>query len=204
VQAQNRDGCGCAPTAFDVGAAVPAGWGATVARTASIVPGASTTTSIAVTPAQAAQVAFYPLTINARNVASPSLVATAPSTVAIQSTTTTTPPPPPPPPTVTGTLAATVAAGASSYRRPRSGTVAVPIVTTVRSNGAVVAGATVSVDVRDPRGNVVSGTVTTGANGTATFTYSLRYESRSGKYVVTSRAQSGAASATATASFNAY
>ena len=39
VQAQNRDGCGCAPTAFDVGAAVPVGWGATVTRTASVAPG---------------------------------------------------------------------------------------------------------------------------------------------------------------------
>jgi hypothetical protein len=119
VQAQNRDGCGCAPTAFERRRGRAHGWGASVARTSSIAPGAITTTSIAVTPAQAAQVAFYPLTINARNVASPTLVATAASTVAIQSTTTT---------TISssssaaaadrdGTIAAAVSPGSSSYRR---------------------------------------------------------------------------------------
>ena len=199
VQAQNRDGCGCAPTAFDVGAAVPAGWGATVARTASVAPGTTTTATIAVTPAQAASAAFYPLTITARNVASPTLVAATPSTVAIEPGTTTTTTPPPP--TATGPLSATVATASSSYRRPRYGSSGVPIVTTVKANGVAVAGATVSVEVRDPRGRTASATTTTGANGSTTITYSIRSDAPTGTYAVTSRVTNGTSTVTATTSF---
>jgi hypothetical protein len=202
VQAQNRDACGCAPTAFDIGAAVPAGWGATVARTPNVAPGGSASTSIAVTPAQAAQAAFYPLTINARNVASPTLVASLASTVAVEPSTTTPPPPPPPPPTATGTLAATVSTGSSSYRRPWSGSMPVPVVTTVRRDGGAVAGATVSVELRDPRGRTATANATTGSNGSTTITFSFRADAATGTYTVTSRAQSGPSSATATTSFS--
>jgi len=203
VQAQNRDGCGCSPTSFDVGAAVPAGWSATGARTASVAPGASASTSIAVTPAQAAQASFYPLTINARNVAAPTLMASAPSTVAVEPATTTTPPPPPPPPptTTTGALAVTVAAGSTSYRRPFSGTKLVPITTSVRRNGGAVAGAAVTIEVRDPRGKATSQSTTTGTGGTVSIYFGLRLESPAGTYVVTSKATSGTSTTTATTSF---
>jgi len=198
VQTQNRDGCGCAPTAFDVGAAVPAGWGATVARTPSVTPGATTTATIAVTPAQAASASFYPLTITARNVASPALVAATASTVAIEPGSTT-----PPPPTATSTISATVATG-STYRIFGSGTNTATIVTTVKANGAAVSGATVSVDVRDPRGRTTTTTTTTGAAGTATTPYAIRPDASTGTYVVTSRVTKGTSTATATTSFVAW
>jgi hypothetical protein len=198
VQAQNRDACGCAPTAFDVGAAVPAGWGTTGARTASVAPGTTTSATIAVTPAQAATAAFYPLTITARNVAAPTLVAATASTVAIEPSAT------PPPPTPSAALAATVATSASSYRRPWYGSTGVPIVTTAKASGVAVAGASVSLEVRDPRGRAVTGTTTTGANGSVTITYSVRSDAATGTYAVTSRVTQGASTATATTAFTVY
>jgi uncharacterized membrane protein len=197
VQAQNRDGCGCAPTSYDVGAAVPAGWGATVTRTPTVAPGATASASILVTPAQAAASAFYPVSITARSVSAPTLVASAPSTVAVQAATS------PPPTTTVAALSAKVATSAS-VSVPRWGTKGVPIVTTVTRNGGPVANATVTVEVRNANGWTNRLYATTGANGTATVTYSLPSDAKKGTFAVTSKATSAGVTTQATTSFVVY
>ncbi|MEO8485671.1 MAG: NEW3 domain-containing protein [Betaproteobacteria bacterium] len=202
IQAQNRDGCGCAPTAFDVAASVPPGWGATVARTASVVPGGSASASILVTPAQAAVVAFYPLTITAKSVSAPAFAAAAPATVAIESTAETPPAPPAPPaPPVAAQLAASASIASSSYRRPLFGSVGASIVTRVTKAGAPVTGASVRVEIRDARGRTSTIKGKTSASGAVTVVYAIKSDAPKGNYAVTSRATSGSSTATATASF---
>ena len=122
VQAQNRDGCGCAPTAFDVGAAVPAGWGATrhahgERRTGR--PRRSRRSSSRRRRRRAR--AFYPLTITAKSVSAPTLRRVRRGDRRRANRATTAPPPPPPPPTATGQLTATVSTASSSYQRPALG-----------------------------------------------------------------------------------
>jgi len=77
----------------------------------------------------------------------------------------------------------------------------VPITTTVRRNGGAVAGAAVTIEVRDPRGKATSQSTTTGTGGTVSIYFGLRLESPAGTYVVTSKATSGTSTTTATTSF---
>ena len=201
VAAQNNDGCGCAPAAFDVSAAVPAGWGATAARTGTVSPGAIAAASILVTPPATAAPAFYPVTLSARNVSATSYAASAASTVAVETSTTTSG-------AGTGTtatgLSASARTGSSTYKRPSAGYIYASIVTTVTTTGTgtPAVGASVRVDIRDPWGRVYTLTGTTNSLGTSSVNYAVKSDSPTGTYTVTSKATTSAASATATTSFS--
>jgi hypothetical protein len=198
VEAQNRDSCGCAPTNFDVSATVPSGWGATNARTPSVVAGGSAVASILVTTPVAVPAGFYPLTLKAANVAALAMAGSASGTVAIDATST-----PPPPVTDAGvqTIDATASTDKSSYWRPRYGSVSAMITTKVTSGGVPVSGASVSVEVRDPGGTLRTLSATTGSTGTASVAYSMRSSSLRGTYTVTSRATSNGSTVSAGTSF---
>ncbi len=127
VEAQNRDSCGCAPTNFDVSATVPSGWGATNARTPSVVAGGSAVASILVTTPVAVPAGFYPLTLKAANVAALAMAGSATGTVAIDATAT---PPPPVADAGVPTMDVVASTDKSSYRRPRYGSVSAMITTT--------------------------------------------------------------------------
>lgn len=203
VQAQNRDSCGCSPTNYDVSATVPSGWGATSARTPSVVAGGSAVASILVTTPTGAPAGFYPLTLKAANVQAVAMAGTATGTVAIDSAAT--PPPPPPPPSdsvVVPTIAAVASTDRSSYWAPRYGSTAATITTKVTANGSPVAGTSVSVQVRDPGGALTTLSGSTAGTGTVSLGYAIRSTSRRGTYTVTSRATGKGSTASATTSFS--
>ncbi len=198
VEAQNRDSCGCAPTNFDVSATVPSGWGATNARTPSVVAGGSAVASILVTTPAAAPAGFYPLTLKAANVAALAMAGSATGTVAIDATAT---PPPPVADAGVPTMDVVASTDKSSYRRPRYGSVSAMITTKVTSGGVPVSGASVSVEVRDPGGTLRTLSATTGSTGTASVAYSMRSSSLRGTYTVTSRATRNGSTVSAGTSF---
>ena len=194
VQTQNRDSCGCAPTNFDVSAIVPGGWSATSARTASVAPGATTVSSILVTTSASAVTGFYPVTLKSTNVVAPTMNASAAGTVAIDTVAVTQEP------TQVATMGAVVTTDKSTYNVNRR-SISARITTSVKSGGAALAGASVSVDVRDPTGRITTLTGITGSDGSVTLGYLLGTASARGTYAVTSRATKNSSSATAAAAF---
>jgi len=186
VTVTNQDSCGCAATAFDVGGVVPTGWGATSARTASIAPGASASSPVAVTVPAAAAANFYPVSLTGASVAA-ALSASVGGTIAVASS-----------------LVVTVAASSASFKLPKQPNRTVPatITTTVKSGSTAVSGAAVSVTVTDPVGAVTTLTGATASNGTVALSYSMRRNSSPlGTYRITSRATLGSTASTATTSF---
>ena len=126
---------------------MPSGWGATNARTPSVVAGGSAVASILVTTPAAAPAGFYPLTLKATNVAALAMAGSATVTVAIDATVT---PPPPVADTGVPTMDVVASTDKSSYRRPRYGSVNAMITTKVTSGGVPVSGASVSVTTAPP------------------------------------------------------
>ena len=188
VTVTNQDSCGCAATTFDVGAVVPAGWGATSARTGSIAPGASASSSVAVTVPAAATAAFYPVSLTGAN-SSAALSASVPGTIAVAAA---------------SSLAVSVSTSSASYTLPKqpNRTVTATITTTVKSGATAVAGASVSVQVTGPTGALTTLTGTTASNGTVVVSYTMRRNSNpTGTYRVTSRATLGSLSPSATTTF---
>lgn len=198
VQTQNRDSCGCAPTNFDVTAAVPAGWGATNARTPSVAPGSTAVAAILVTTPSSAPAGFYPLTLKAANISALAMAGSATGTVAIDAPDTATPPAGDP---IVPTIGAAVSTGYPSYKLPRWGSANAVVTTKVTSNGSPTAGAAVSVEVRDPSGRISTLSGTTGSTGTVSVAYAIRSSATRGTYAVTSRATSGGSTASASTSF---
>ena len=187
VAVTNRDSCGCAATTYDVSAAVPAGWSATNARTASIAAGSTTSATMLVTTPSSAAPAFYTVSMKAANSAAASMVASAAGTVSI-----------------TGALAVTATTDKSVYTKPSkgNGNITALITTSVRSGTSAVSGATVSVDVRDPGGKVTTLTGTTGSNGLVLVSYAMKArQALSGAYTVTSKATMGGTVGSATTAF---
>ncbi|CAG1001354.1 hypothetical protein BURK1_02884 [Burkholderiales bacterium] len=206
VQAQNRDSCGCAATPFDIAATVPSGWGATNARTASIAAGGTTAASILVTTPAGAAAAFYPVTLTATSVAAPTLSASAPATVAIESSGAEPPPAEPTTeptaPPVVPALAVVPSTDKPAYPIPTSGKTNVAITSAATKNGAPLAYTTATVEVRDPAGSIRRFKGQTSATGLVTFTYSIsKRGARAGGYTVTSRVTSGTLSATGSTAF---
>jgi hypothetical protein len=189
VGVTNKDSCGCAATTFDVGATVPTGWSANNARTASIVPGGSTSTSVQVTAGAGAPAAFYTVAVNTANSAAPALAASVNSTVAIANV---------------ASFSVTTAATPSAYKLPvkGNGTTYATITTTVSNGGTAVAGTAVSVRITDPAGAATTLAATTGSTGVATVSYAMKARTtKKGTFVVSTTAAMGSATATATTSF---
>ena len=195
VAVTNNDSCGCGASTFDLGAAVPSGWGATSVRTASIAPAGS----------GAGDCDGHDGVGGARGVLSghrfrrrtrprPRAVGSVAATIAIAA-----PPPPPPQPRLRSARPPT----RPSYSAPaRERTLNVAITTKVRNGATAVSGATVSVRVTAPGGAVTTLNGTTDNNGNAKVTYALRSPGvLLGTYQVTSVATSGATSSSATTSF---
>jgi len=180
----NTDGCGCAASAFDVSAGVPSGWAATVARTATIAAGASTSAAVMITADAAAIGGYYDVAINAANAAAPTVIGTATGTLAIA-----------------GALTVAVKANASYNHPTGNKTTKVTLATTVKTVGTAVKGTAVTVQVRNPVGSVVTLAGTTGNNGSVNVAYVLDAASALGTYAVTSTATVGSTSGSGTTSF---
>jgi uncharacterized protein YfaS (alpha-2-macroglobulin family) len=195
VAVTNNDSCGCGASAFDLRAAVPSGWGATSARTASIAPADSGAANLTVTASSAAPAAFYTIPVSATNSSASASAGTVAATIAIAGA----PPPPPPPPAVFAVSATTDKA---VYALPvRGRTVNVVITARVVNGATAVGGAAVSVRVTAPGGSVTTLSGTSSAKGNVKVTYVLKWPAVAGTYQVTSLATKGAASSSGTTSF---
>jgi len=186
VSVKNNDSCGCAATSFDATAAVPQGWTSSSAHSATIAPGATTSTSVVVGTPSNATAAFYGITMSAANSSASTLTMSAPGTIAISNA-----------------LGVAVSPNQATYVMPRQGnqTVNAVISSSVTSSATAVAGASVTVTVRDPSGKSSTLSATTGSDGVARVTYSMRSKSPKGTYTVTSTARIGAVTGSGTASF---
>jgi len=186
VSVTNQDSCGCSPTTYDVGGAVPPGWSASTARTSIVAPGGVVSAAISITTAADAAPAFYTVGVNATNSSAPTAVAVANGTIAIASA-----------------PAVTASTDKTGYTRPtkRNETIYASITTTVTSGGTAAAGAAVSVKVTNPSGSATTLTGTTSSSGTVTVLYPIKNTSVTGNHLVTSTATLSGMKGSATTSF---
>lgn len=188
VSVKNNDSCGCSATAFDTTAAVPAGWASTSAHSASISPGATISTSVVVSTAAGAAPSYYGITMSAANSSASTMTTSWSSTVAISNA-----------------LGVSLSTDRATYVLPKQGntTVNVAISSKVTSSGTPVAGASVTVIVRDPTGKTSTLSSTTTSDGVARITYSMRSKTApTGTYGLTSTAKIGSVSGSGTATFS--
>jgi len=178
---------GSSASSFNITAAVPTGWTATHPQTASIAAGASGSTSISITSTSSAGAGIYTIPITAADSAAPGSSASANATISV----------------LAASLNVTAASDHSSYTRPTKGnqTFYAVITTNVTNSGTSVAGAAVSVQVKDPKGGITTLLGTTGSTGTAAVTYPIKFKAVTGAYSVTSKATFATTSNTATTSF---
>ena len=83
VTVTNADGCQCAATAYDVRAAVPAGWNSSVGQTAAIAPGGSAQVNVGITSYGSAAPGFYDIPVVASAPAVASKTASANASIAL-------------------------------------------------------------------------------------------------------------------------
>jgi hypothetical protein len=142
---------GCSSSNFNLQAALPSGWSATFdSPTVSILPGSSATVNLSVTSPSSAADGFYSVGVMALNSAAPDYTASGSVTCSIMSG-----------------LAVSLASDQALYTRSQTA-----IVTTmVSALGSPVSGASVSFTMTKPNGLKVTGTATTGINGSAVFKY---------------------------------
>ncbi len=182
VTVTNNDNAGCTASGFALQATVPSGWTATFASpTLTLSPGASASTTLTVTSPSTAPEGFYDIGVTAKNSADATFSASTAVTV-----------------NLIKSLAVTVSSNQSSYTR----TQLVTLTATVSANGSPVASASVTFTITKANGAVVTGTATTGTNGTAVFSYRLKKQDPAGTYGITANASmSSTIFGSATASF---
>jgi hypothetical protein len=175
---KNNDGSGCQPSVFNWQTAMPAGWSAVALPSTMLSPGATTTTTFAVTSPAAAVDGFYGVQVSAAN-GSYSTYATA--TYSLVSA-----------------LSVTTTATQTTYTRAQTATVNA----TVRAAGSPLSGATVTFTMTKSNGTTASSTATTGVNGVAVFKYSFnKKKDPSGTYQVRVQANSNGVSGSSAVSF---
>jgi hypothetical protein len=191
VSVTNNDSCGCASSAFNVSASVPAGWGATKPQTPTLAPGTTGSTSLTISTAPSATAAYYTIPSTAANASVPTYATTADATVAIVAATT------------AASTSVAVATNQASYTRPAktNQTVYAVISTTVMTGGAPVSGASVSVTITNPKGSATTLSTATGSSGVASVSYPIKSKSVAGTYSVKSTATANGTSASAMMSF---
>ena len=167
VSITNHDNSGCASSTFMLQPAVPAGWTAPLgASSITVAPGATTTTTMTVSSPTSAPEGFYVVSTTATDGAGRSSVGSGTYVV-------------------TAGVDTTVLTDKAVYGK----TDAVKITSTVRSGGAAVSGAAVTVSVTKANGSVVTMNGTTGADGRATMTLRLKKQDPAGMYQVQSKAK---------------
>jgi hypothetical protein len=158
----------------------------TSSRTANIAPGATGAASLTVSSQASTVPGFYTVDISSINSASASYATTASATIAVATS-----------------FTAQVTSDALIYTRPkrRNQTYYAAITTMVSSGSAAVSGAAITVNVKDPAGNVTALTGTTDASGAAVASYPIRTGSAVGSYAVVSIATLGSMSSQAIGGF---
>lgn len=168
VSVTNNDIAACAASNFTLQATVPAGWTVAFgAPTLSISPSATAATTLQVSSSASAIDGFYTIEVTATDSADSRHAASSAVTYVVVSS-----------------LDVTVSTDKSSYTRNQT----VSVTAGVGANGSPVSNASVTFTVTKPGGAKVTGTATTGTNGSAVFKYRLRKQDPAGIYQVVSDA----------------
>jgi len=165
VTVTNADNSGCSASSFNLAATVPSGSTAFGNDSLTISPGASGSTTLQVTSPSTATGGFYTVSVTATNTTT-SLTASTSATQMLVSS-----------------LTVTVTTDKASYTRNPPQTVT--ITATVSANGSPVANASVTFTITKVIGGVITGTATTGTNGSAVYKYRLKKQDPVGNYQVT-------------------
>jgi uncharacterized membrane protein len=181
VTVTNRDSTACASSIFNLQKLIPSGWSASFAvPSLTLNPGASASSALIVTSPVGALIGNYSLNISAVNSSNANATASASAIYSI----------------IAGTagLSVTASADSSVYNRGKTAR----LTTTVKLDGATVAGASVLITVTKPTGATVTLSATTNTSGVATANYRISRKDPVGLYQVkvnaTSQARFGSAS----------
>jgi len=165
VSVTNNDNGGCTASDFALQATVPSGWTAAFTPpTLTIDPGTTKPTTLQVTSSGTATDGFYTIAVAARNTAEPTYAGSTSATIVIASS-----------------LSVSVSTDKPSYNRNQT----VTITATVSFQGAPVSNAGVTFTITKANGGVITGTATTGTNGSAVYKYRLKKQDPTGTYVGT-------------------
>lgn len=168
VSVTNNDNAGCAASSFTLQATPPAGWTATFAApTLSISPGAGASTTLQVTSPASAADGFYTIGVAAEDSANATYTASTSATHVIVSS-----------------LDVAVSTDKASYTRNQT----VTVTASVSSGGSPISGVGVTFTITKQSGATVTGSATTGTNGSAVYKYRLKKQDPAGIYQATSDA----------------
>lgn len=168
VSVTNNDNAGCAASSFNLQATAPGGWTAAfAASTLSISPGASASTTLQATSPASAADGFYTIGVAAADSANATYAASTSATYVIVSS-----------------LDVAVSTDRAIYARNQT----VTVTATVSSGGSPVSGASVTFTITKQSGATVTGSATTGTNGSAVYKYRLKKQDPVGTYQATSDA----------------
>src|SRR5216683_2398666 len=160
VSITNNDNYICKASSFNLAATVASGWSAALAGTPlTLNPGASGSTSLAVTSPISAAAGLYSVSDSAQNTSVSGYAGSASATYEVA-------------PSVT------VSTNSSSYNQGNS----IYVTTVVKSGGSSVPGTSVNSTVTAPDGTKMSATATTGTNGTTSATFKLKRNAPPGIY----------------------
>ncbi len=160
VSITNNDNYICKASSFNLAATVASGWSAALAGTPlTLNPGASGSTSLAVTSPISAAAGLYSVSDSAQNTSVSGYAGSASATYEVA-------------PSVT------VSTNSSSYNQGNS----IYVTTVVKSGGSSVPGTSVNSTVTAPDGTKMSATATTGTNGTTSVTFKLKRNAPPGIY----------------------
>lgn len=181
VSVTNHDSAGCAASGFTLQTAVPSSWTAAFAApTLTVNPGASASTTLTVTSPTSTTGGSYTVGVTATNSASPTYAASTSATYNIASS-----------------FNVTISTDQSTYTRSQT----VSISAKVSSGGSPVANANVIFNVTKSNGAVVTGTATTGTNGSAVYKLRLKRLDPAGVYQARAEAANNTLSGNAAMSF---
>ncbi len=189
LSVKNMDSSTCSAVTFTLASLVPSGWsGALGAGSVTLAPGASQTTSFAVTAPASAAPGVYDFTARASKVADPASAGSA--TVSGMVTA------PPPPTTTTGPAVTLTSAIGSGNQRT------VVLTATVQVDGTPVKNVNVAFAIRKADGSDASGSAKTNPNGVASYTLRLKPKDPAGTYEATASATVNGISGEATVAFD--
>lgn len=179
VRVENRDSASCAEATFALAALVPAGFTVDLEGAVTLAAGSATTLPLDLQPDPAAP-GFHAVTVEVTHGADPARVARASATVV-----------------VTATLEVVVRTSGPSY----AGGDTVPVDVDVAALGLPVAGATIVLTVRPPRGRGMVVSLVTDAAGRAHHDLHLSTRAKAGTWTLVADATSGPSAGTATVTF---
>lgn len=177
----NNDGAGCTASSFNLRGTVPSGWTAAFAASAlTLSPGASASTTLAVTSLASTADGAFTLQVTATNGANTTSAATSSAIYVI-----------------TSALDVSAWTDKSSYSRGQT----VALTARATAGGSPVANASVSFVIKKSNGAVVSQTNTTDSSGTAVLKYRLKRSDPVGLYQAGANAAKSPLSGSAATSF---